>query len=115
MNSTRAPLNIAGVFLLALFITVSILAIDLLFLLPLDLPKNVETWISVLFYEGFALMLVGAAGWGFGEHEPIVLGWKRPKIYYVNRSPRYPNFWLSVALAGLFLIFINLYLFGQHY
>ena len=111
LNSTGAMRNVAGVFLLALIMTVTVFAADLLFLLPLDLLKNVETLISVLFYEGFALMLVGAAGWGFGEHEFFVLGWRRAKIYHVSKSPRYPNFWLSVALAGLFLIFIDLYLF----
>lgn len=115
MNSTRAPLNVAGVFFFALIILVSLLVVDLLFLLLFDLFENVDALISILFYEGFAMMLVGAAGWGFGEHESFVLGWKRPKTYNVNKSPRYPNFWLSVAVAGLLMILIDLYLFGQHY
>lgn len=102
-------------FLFALVIAVTVFAVDLLFLLPLDLLGNLDTLISVLFYEAAALLLVGAAGWGFREHEPVVIGWKESKIYHIRRSPRYPDFWLAVALAGLFLIFIVLYLFGQRY
>jgi len=102
-------------FFFALIIAVSVLSVDLLVLLLLDFLKNVDTLLALLFWEGFAMMLVGAARWGMREHEFFVVGWKRAEIHHVSYSPRYPGFWLSVAIAGLMLIFIDLYLVSQHY
>ena len=109
LNSTSVPPSLAGIFFFALIIAVFVFIVDLLFF------RSAETLISVVFYEAFALLLVGAAGWGEREHDFFTAGWKRAKTYRVDRTPRYPDFWLSVALAGLFLIFIDLYLVWQLY
>lgn len=115
MSSKNTLTNIAGLFLFAVITAVSVLAVDMLVLLLLDLLRNASTLVLLLFFEGLAMMLVSTAGWGVKEHRIFVAGWKRAKIYHVSYSPRYPSFWLIVALAGLMLIFIDLYLVSQYY
>jgi len=51
-------------------------------------------------FEAFAMLLVGAAGWGFGGHIFITIGWERVTTIRVSLRPRYSGFWVSVGMAG---------------
>jgi len=114
-SPTSAPLNVANVFFFALVIAVSLLVIDLFFFVLLDLLKNAEALLILLLCEGFVLLFVGSATWSTGEHEFVVLGFRRPKIYHLSYSPRYPDLYLSIAIAGVLLILVAVYLVGQYY
>ena len=108
-------LDVARIFIYAFITAIVVLTIDLFALLMLDLLTDANMLPMLLFWEGFLMMLVGAAGWGAQEHYSFTVGWKRPEIHHVNMRPRYPVFCLSLAVAGVMLFLVSLYLIGQRY
>jgi len=109
-------LDVTRLFVYAFIVAVSVLAVDMLGLFLLDLLKNADTVLLLIFLEAVAMMLVGTVGWGHREHEfPVVGWWKRTEIHHVRYRPRYPSFRLVIAMAGLMLMFIDVYLFSQYY
>jgi len=98
--------DVARFVLLTLVIVVVVVAVDMLVLSLFGLGDGVKLKM-LFFYEAFAMMLLGAAGWGFGEHVFIPVGWKKARIYHLRWAPpTYVWVWLSVAMAGVLLLIL---------
>lgn len=107
--------EVAWVFFFTVLIAGAVLAVDFVALLLLNLHMNVGVWIILLFVEGLVMMLFGAAVWGEGEHIFYTAGWRRPHIYHVRLRPQISGFWVSVAMAGVVLFILCVYLNSQRY
>ena len=95
----------------------AILAVDVVALWLLGLPMDVETWVTLLFWEGLVMIAFGVGVWGGGQiaWRPTA-GWRSSRTYCIWVKLRYVDFWIqSVAVAGLLLFILNLYLISQHY
>ena len=98
--------DVARFVLLTLVIVVVVAAVDTLVLSLLGLGDGVKLKM-LFFYEAFAMMLLGAAGWGFREHVFIPVGWKKASIYHLRWTPpTYVGVLLSVAVAGVLLLLL---------
>jgi len=92
-------------------IVVAVLAVDGVALWMLNLLTDLNTWLNLLFWESFILMLFGVGAlWRRGEHIFVARGWKRPRIYHVSLRSRYPWFWFLVTMAGFVLFILFAYL-----
>jgi len=107
---------VARMIISAIIIFLAILAVDVVALRLLSLPMDVETWVTLLFWEGLVMIAFGVGVWGGGQLKwGPTAGWRSPRTYRIWVRLRYVDFWTSVALAGLLLFILSLYLISQHY
>jgi len=107
---------VARIIISAIIIFLAILAVDVVAFWLLKLPLDVEIWITLLFWEGVVMIAFGVAGWGGGQvNWGPTAGWRSPCTYRIWVRLGYVDFWTSVALAGLSLFILSLYLISQHY
>jgi hypothetical protein len=88
----------ARIIVFTIIISVAVLIVDAIALLLLNL-WIVDTWLTLLWVEGVAMAIFGAAGYKRGEN-PLLT----PKY-------KYSWFWVSAGMAGLVLIFVGVFLF----
>jgi hypothetical protein len=96
-------------------IAVAVLAVDVIVLLFLNLLTNLGTWVIVLLAESVVLMSFGTGEAYRRQHSWVVVGYKRPSKTHVSGRPSKPWFAFKVAMAGLMMFILCLYLISQHY
>lgn len=107
---------VARIVFYTVIVVVAVLAVDVVALWLLNLLTDLNTWLSLLFFESIIMMAFGVGVFWLGhflaagEHIFTPIGWKRPTIYPASLTPRYPWFWFSVLMAGfvLFILFVLL-------
>lgn len=96
-------------------IAVIVLSFDAVVLLSLSL-WDVNTWLTLLWWEGVVMMLFGAAGcWLGGRERPYPFSTPMgKKLYRIKLKVQYPWFWVSLGLAGLVLIIVASLIWQLH-
>ena len=96
-------------------IVVIVLSFDAFVLAGLSL-MDVNTWLTILWYEGFIMMVIGSACWWWGRERGYPL--PVPNLGYAHHriklKAKYPWFWVSVGMAGLALIFVGSLIWQLH-
>jgi len=94
---------VASIVVYVFIIAVAVLAVDAVALLLLNL-WNVDTWRTLLWWEGVVMAFLGGAAGLYHRRAPVP--WPTPmgtRLYRIIWAVRKPVFWASVGIAGLML------------
>jgi len=100
-------LFVTRMFIYALIMGVTVLAVDAVVLLLLNL-WNVNTWLVFLWAEGVIMMWIGGAAGAYHHDAPFP--WTTPmgtRLYRIRFAVQNLQFWISLGIAGFMLIMVG--------
>lgn len=110
------PIFVARLVLLTVLVVASIIVVDIIALLFLNLVTDIGMWLKILLLESVILMIIGAGGARQRmPYRDARGGWRKEPQTIKHGLLASTDFWISLAIAGTVLLISAVYLVSQYY
>lgn len=112
-TASGSPIVVARVLVYSVIIVAVVLVVDFFAVLLLPLLRDINVWLHLLIWEGLIMILFGVVGIigsvTGGHHRYFFVYTRRPRIFYGRLKEKVTDLEISIAVAGVMLIILCIF------